>query len=236
MCKVGQLDPQLLCAAEWHSWCFCHRNGHLLLPLSAFFFLSFLHFAQIFLLCFQRSLFCFLCRSRLLVIRMFSAGQVRWCFWAPLVLLALVSNFPSKAQGQGKHHLLFSDLLSLLLTFPSHSSPLLLSCSPPSDLSLPLNLPPFTTLASYLPPVCSLHHSPPLLSLQPHLSDLLYLHIPPLFPAHFSICLLSLMCRLGPITVHHDHITSISFHPGSVASAILTTLLPMLPSFIGEVQ
>nr|XP_020464152.1 collagen alpha-1(XIV) chain isoform X3 [Monopterus albus] len=39
-------------------------------------------------------------RSRLLVIRMFSAGQVRWCFWAPLVLLALVSNFPSKAQGQ----------------------------------------------------------------------------------------------------------------------------------------
>lgn len=31
---------------------------------------------------------------------MLSTGQIRWCLWAPLVLLALVSHFPSKAQGQ----------------------------------------------------------------------------------------------------------------------------------------
>ncbi|XP_040901269.1 collagen alpha-1(XIV) chain [Toxotes jaculatrix] len=31
---------------------------------------------------------------------MLSTGQIRWCLWAPLVLLALVSSFPSKAQGQ----------------------------------------------------------------------------------------------------------------------------------------
>lgn len=29
-------------------------------------------------------------------------GQISWCLWAPLVLLALVSYYPSKAQGQGK--------------------------------------------------------------------------------------------------------------------------------------
>ncbi|XP_045900552.1 collagen alpha-1(XIV) chain [Micropterus dolomieu] len=38
--------------------------------------------------------------SRLLIVRMLSDGQIRWCMWAPLVLLALVSHFPSKAQGQ----------------------------------------------------------------------------------------------------------------------------------------
>ncbi|XP_031709277.1 collagen alpha-1(XIV) chain isoform X4 [Anarrhichthys ocellatus] len=31
---------------------------------------------------------------------MLSAGQIRWCLWTPLVLLVLVSHFPSKAQGQ----------------------------------------------------------------------------------------------------------------------------------------
>ncbi|KAK2844342.1 hypothetical protein Q5P01_011001 [Channa striata] len=39
-------------------------------------------------------------RSRLLHIRMLTTGQIRWSLWAPLVLLALVSNSPSKAQGQ----------------------------------------------------------------------------------------------------------------------------------------
>ncbi|KAM7382659.1 hypothetical protein PAMP_002381 [Pampus punctatissimus] len=39
-------------------------------------------------------------KSRLLVVRMLSSGQIWWCLWAPLVLLALVSHFPSKAQGQ----------------------------------------------------------------------------------------------------------------------------------------
>uniref|UniRef100_A0AAX7THZ0 Collagen, type XIV, alpha 1b n=1 Tax=Astatotilapia calliptera TaxID=8154 RepID=A0AAX7THZ0_ASTCA len=31
---------------------------------------------------------------------MLSMGQISWCLWAPLVLLALVSYYPSKAQGQ----------------------------------------------------------------------------------------------------------------------------------------
>nr|XP_019946701.1 PREDICTED: collagen alpha-1(XIV) chain [Paralichthys olivaceus] len=31
---------------------------------------------------------------------MLSAGRIRWCLWSPLVLLALVSNFPSQAQDQ----------------------------------------------------------------------------------------------------------------------------------------
>ncbi|XP_074510263.1 collagen alpha-1(XIV) chain isoform X2 [Sebastes fasciatus] len=31
---------------------------------------------------------------------MLSTGQIRWCLWAPLVLLVLVSHFPSKAQSQ----------------------------------------------------------------------------------------------------------------------------------------
>ncbi|XP_056236384.1 collagen alpha-1(XIV) chain-like isoform X2 [Seriola aureovittata] len=31
---------------------------------------------------------------------MLSTEQIRWCLWAPLVLLAVVSSFPSKAQGQ----------------------------------------------------------------------------------------------------------------------------------------
>ncbi|XP_073341494.1 collagen alpha-1(XIV) chain-like [Pagrus major] len=31
---------------------------------------------------------------------MLSTGQIRWCLWAPLVLLALVSHVPSKAQSQ----------------------------------------------------------------------------------------------------------------------------------------
>ncbi|XP_018541621.1 collagen alpha-1(XIV) chain [Lates calcarifer] len=38
-------------------------------------------------------------RSRL-VVRMLSTGQMRWCLWAPLVSLAIVSSFPSKAQSQ----------------------------------------------------------------------------------------------------------------------------------------
>ncbi|XP_076592747.1 collagen alpha-1(XIV) chain isoform X1 [Chaetodon auriga] len=40
------------------------------------------------------------CRSRLLVVRMLSTGQIRWCLWAPLVFLVLVSHVPCKAQGQ----------------------------------------------------------------------------------------------------------------------------------------
>ncbi|XP_070822030.1 collagen alpha-1(XIV) chain isoform X1 [Chaetodon trifascialis] len=39
-------------------------------------------------------------RSRLLVVRMLSTGQIRWCLWAPLVFLVLVSHVPCKAQGQ----------------------------------------------------------------------------------------------------------------------------------------
>uniref|UniRef100_UPI0037E884CC collagen alpha-1(XIV) chain isoform X2 n=2 Tax=Semicossyphus pulcher TaxID=241346 RepID=UPI0037E884CC len=31
---------------------------------------------------------------------MLSTGQIRWCLWAPLVLAALVSHFPTKAQDQ----------------------------------------------------------------------------------------------------------------------------------------
>ncbi|XP_039972835.1 collagen alpha-1(XIV) chain isoform X2 [Xiphias gladius] len=31
---------------------------------------------------------------------MLSTGQIRWCLWVPLVILALVSNFPSNGQGQ----------------------------------------------------------------------------------------------------------------------------------------
>lgn len=44
-------------------------------------------------------------------------GQISWCLWAPLVLLALVSYYPSKAQGQGKWF--SSSPIPLALSFPS---------------------------------------------------------------------------------------------------------------------
>lgn len=117
---------------------------------------------------------------------MFSTGQIRWCLWGPLVLLALVSNSPSKAQGQGKYYF-FSSLQSLASLFASHypiplSSPrplvlFLFPLSTPSNFSVPLSLHPLPTLAIQPHSICSLHHSSLLSSLKPHLSDLLYLHI-----------------------------------------------------------
>lgn len=42
-------------------------------------------------------------RSKLLLVRMLSTVKIRRCLWAPLVLLALVSHVPSKAQDQGMY-------------------------------------------------------------------------------------------------------------------------------------
>ncbi|TKS81850.1 Collagen alpha-1(XIV) chain [Collichthys lucidus] len=39
-------------------------------------------------------------RSRRLAMRMLSMGQISWCLWAPLVLLAIVSHVPTNAQDQ----------------------------------------------------------------------------------------------------------------------------------------
>lgn len=41
------------------------------------------------------------CRFRGLL-RMLSTGEVRWRLWAPLVVLALVSCYPNRAQSEGK--------------------------------------------------------------------------------------------------------------------------------------
>ena len=91
-------------------------------PLSLCHSLHFSLFALLFVLFLDMVFFSF-CRSRLLVVRMLSTGQIRWCLWAPLVLLALVSHFPSKAQGQGKYFFPFSLCFSpshpLLSLFPS---------------------------------------------------------------------------------------------------------------------
>lgn len=55
-----------------------------------------------FLCSFSRFWLTSLFRSELLDVRMLSTGKIRWHLWAPLVLLALVSGVPSKAQDQGK--------------------------------------------------------------------------------------------------------------------------------------
>lgn len=82
-------------------------------------------------------------RSELLDVRMLSTGKIRWCLWAPLVLLALVSGVPTKAQDMGKCSpppLLLS-LVSGLHPTPALSPGDSLSVSPdlyPSSLSSPL--------------------------------------------------------------------------------------------------
>lgn len=97
-------------------------------------------------------------RSELLDVRMPSTGKIRWCLWAPLVLLALVSGVPSKAQDMGKCSpppLLLS-LVSGLHPTPTLSPGDSLSVSPdlyPSPLSSPL-LTSFLCLRSFLFP----HH------------------------------------------------------------------------------
>lgn len=125
---------------------------------------------------------------------MLSTEKIRWCLWAPLVLLALVCHVPIKAQGQGKY-------LSQLFTLPSHTIPffslslpskptLLLCCAPP-----PMTFRSFTTS----------HLGHPVFF--PFITRLSFLpwNVP---------TFLCLMRRLSPIRLHgaNDHITSTSSH------------------------
>lgn len=100
-----------------------------------------------FLCSFSRFWLTSLFRSELLDVRMLSTGKIRWHLWAPLVLLALVSGVPSKAQDQGK-------------------------CSPPPCFSLfcfrPLCYTSPQVICSQSPLIFTLHH-PPL-----HFSPLLF--------------------------------------------------------------
>lgn len=177
--KVGLLDPQI------RSW---------LAFLLARSLKSFLQYFCLFLPVFYQSLlfldfvtmifFLSRCRIRLLLMRMFSTGQIRRCLWLPLVLLALVSSFPSKAQGQGKYYFFSVSPISCCSRCFSASH---LSSIPSSSCSLlipfiqhPVFKPPSTSYLDH--PTSShlfIHHSSILSSLRPHLSDLLYLHILP---------------------------------------------------------
>ncbi|TWW79442.1 hypothetical protein D4764_10G0004720 [Takifugu flavidus] len=62
-------------------------------------------------------------RSELLDVRMLSTGKIRWCLWAPLVLLALVSGVPSKAQDMGDSLSVSPDLYPSSLSSPLLTSP-----------------------------------------------------------------------------------------------------------------
>lgn len=131
-------------------------------------------------------------------------GQISWCLWAPLVLLALVSYYPSKAQGQGKW---FS------------SSPIPLAVS---FLLSPRSGHPIQSPYSYLFDLHYIHiTSPPLCFLILRLSSLI--------TPSSSRCL---ACGLSPITScsssYHLHII-MPTHPGSMAT--LATPLLMLPRF-----
>lgn len=99
-------------------------------------------------LCSQLSLTC-LFRSELLDARMLSTGKSRWCLWAPLVLLALVSGVPTKAQDMGK---CFPPPLLLPLISDLHPSP---TCPQvicpdlyPSSLSSPLLVSPHSSVSA----------------------------------------------------------------------------------------
>lgn len=131
-------------------------------------------------------------------------GQISWCLWAPLVLLALVSYYPSKAQGQGKW---FS------------SSPIPLAVS---FLLSPRSGHPIQSPYSYLFELHYIHIPPPLSAF----SSSAFL---PSSPPSSSRCL---PCRLSPITScsssYHLHIIMPTY-PGSMAT--LATPLLMLPRF-----
>lgn len=119
-------------------------------------------------------------RSELLDVRMLSTGKIRWCLWAPLVLLALVSSVPSKAQDMGK-------------------------CSPPPLLlflfqTFILHPPCPQVIRSQSPLIFTLHHSPLLFS--PPLISL-----PPL--CSISTSSRCLMCRLTPLRLH-DRVPTVS--------------------------
>lgn len=77
-------------------------------------------------------------------------GQISWCLWAPLVLLAIVSHVPTNAQDQGKYFFFFSNQLSLCLS-PLHPPYPAFQAS-----SFPLCPPHPTFLCFYV-----FHHFPP---------------------------------------------------------------------------
>lgn len=129
------------------------------------------------------AIFTSLFRSELLDVRMLSPGKIRWCLWAPLVLLALVSGVPSKAQDQGK------------------------CCPPPAFLSLVSDnhpTPPCPQAIGSEPPLIFTPHHSPL-----HFSPLL-ISLPLLSPTSTSSgCL---MWGLAPPSPDYA-IESPPFHP-----------------------
>lgn len=119
------------------------------------------------------------CRSELLGVRMLSAGKIRWCLWALLVLLALVSHVPSRAQGQGKYFF-----------FSPHPTLSLFFC-PPSDLLFPPSC-----FQVFPPPISLLDHFP-----LPSLKLLFFLSL--------SLCLLPRFpfSSLFDVQAHSNQIT-----------------------------
>lgn len=173
------------------------------------------------------------------VVRMLSPGQIGCCWWASLVLLALVSHSPSKAQDQGKRSnspptLPSSPLLSSPFRSPPH----------PSIHPLPINL--NSSDLSCFSPRASLHLAD--LPLLLNTSPLFPLFPPLLFTSAQPLSLFSLSHVCPPPPPHHQspfdvqvpssQITSRSrshlrriflpFHPGSMAA--FASPLSLLPS------
>lgn len=132
----------------------------------------------------------FLLRSERLDVRMPSTGTIRWRFWAPLVLLALVPGVPSKAQDQGK-------------------------CSPPPCFSLFCFSPSsYTTLSpgdlrSVSPDLYPSSPSSPLLTSPPHssASAVFFFHIISLFDVqthspHYTSASPPFHPSLSPVYTH----------------------------------